>query len=136
MAATATKPRHNARKTTNGFWWADLSSTDDGAAAAFYSAILGWSFDETPLGEGLVHRNAKLGDAMVAGLDPVMPGSGMPTAWTNFVFVTDIEATLATAEELGANVVMDAMDVMGEGHMAVFTDPTGAAVGLWQPARH
>lgn len=136
MAMTASTPRKNALKTTNGFWWADLSSTDDAAGAEFYAQIFGWSYDESPIGEGMVHRNAKIGDLMVAGIDPVMPGSGQPTAWTNFVFVDDIETSVAKAKDLGATIVAEPMDVMGEGHMAVFMDPAGAAVGLWQPGRH
>jgi predicted enzyme related to lactoylglutathione lyase len=136
MPVTASTPRKNARRTTNGFWWADLASTDDAAAADFYSRIFGWEYDEMPIGDGLVHRNAKLGGMLVAGIDPVMPGTGQPTSWTNFVFVEDIDATVATARELGAKVIAEPMDVMGEGHMAVLMDPTGAAVGLWQPGRH
>jgi uncharacterized protein len=136
MATTVTTPRANARKTTNGFWWADLSSTDDTAAAEFYSRVFGWTWDESPIGEGMVHRDAKLGGHSIAGLDPVMPGSGMPTSWTNFVFVDDIDATVTSAKRLGATVAMEPMDVMGEGHMAVLVDPTGAAFGLWQPGRH
>jgi len=79
---------------------------------------------------------AKLSEHAIAGIDPVMPDSGTPTAWTNFVFVKDIAATVTSAKQLGATVAMEPMDVMGEGHMAVLLDPTGAAVGLWQPGRH
>lgn len=136
MTTTATAPRANARTTSNSFWWADLSSTDDAAAAAFYGRVFGWSWDESPLGGGMVHRDARLGGHRIAGLDPVMPGSGMPTSWTNFVFVADIESSVATAQQLGATIVMEPMDVMGEGHMAVALDPTGAAFGFWQPGRH
>ena len=136
MAQTVTTPRPNARRTTNGFWWADLSSTDDAAAAEFYSRIFGWSYDEMPIGEEMVHRNARLGDLLVAGIDPVVPGSGQPTAWTNFVFVEDVDAAVARAEELGGTIVTAPVDVMGEGHMAVLSDTTGATFGLWQPGRH
>jgi hypothetical protein len=136
MTTTATTIRANARKTTRGFWWADLSSTDDAAAAQFYSRIFGWTWREAPLGGGMVHRDAQLGGHLIAGLDPVMPGSGMPTAWANYVFVDDIDATVASARRLGATVIVEPMDVMGEGHMAMLVDPTGAVVGLWKPGRH
>lgn len=136
MATTTTTLRANALKTTNGFWWADLSSTDDAAAADFYGRVFGWSWDESPIGEGMVHRNAKLDNLMVAGLDPVIPGSGEPSAWTNFVFVDDINASAASITKLGGTIVMEPMDVMGEGWMAVALDPTGAAFGLWQPGAH
>lgn len=136
MTVATREVRANALRTTNGFWWADLSSTDDAGAAEFYGKLLGWSYDEMPIGEGMVHRNARIGDHMVAGIDPVMPGSGMPSAWTNFIFIDDINASLASAVEHGATVIAEPMDVMGEGHMAVFADPTGTMVGLWQPGRH
>lgn len=133
--ATATL-RANALKTTNGFWWTNLSSTDDATAAAFYAELFGWSYDEMPIGEGMVHRNARIDGHLVAGIDPMMPGSEMPSAWTSFVFVEDIGTSVARARELGATIVMEPMDVMGEGHMAVAMDPAGAAFGFWQPGRH
>ncbi|MCB0877381.1 MAG: VOC family protein [Thermoleophilia bacterium] len=136
MTTTATSVRANARKTTNGFWWTNLSASDPASAAAFYSDILGWSYDEMPIGENMVHRNARIGDATVAGIDPLMPGSDAPTAWTNYVFVDDVQATWRDALALGATGVMEPMDVMGEGHMAVLLDPQGAAFGIWQPGRH
>jgi len=136
MAITATTPRANSTKTMNNFGWPNLASTDDAAAATFYGRIFGWDWDVMPLMEGMVHRNAHLGGLQIAGLDATMPGLDMPTAWTNFVYVADIEKTVATARQLGATIVADVMDVMGEGHMAVVLDPTGAAFGLWQPGRH
>lgn len=136
MGTTTMTLRGNAAKTTNGFWWTNLSTTDDAAAAAFYARVLGWTYREMPIGEGMVHRNATINDMLIAGIDPMMPGSDMPTAWSNFVFVDDIEATVTSATQLGATVLMAPMDVMGEGHMAMIMDPTGAAVGLWQSGRH
>ena len=136
MAITAWKTRANAAKTTNGFWWTNLSSSDDAGAAAFYSKIFGWSYDEMPIGDNMVHRNATSGDHQLAGIDPIMPGNDMPTAWINFVFVQDMTATVASARQLGATIVQEPVDVMGEGHMAIAVDPTGATIGIWQPGRH
>ena len=31
---------------------------------------------------------------------------------------------------------MPAMDVMDAGRMAIFADPPGAVIGLWQPNQH
>jgi len=136
MTTKTTLPHANARKTPNEFLWADLSSTDDAAADKFYSRVFGWAWQEMPLGETMVHRDAQLGGHLIAGLDPVMPGSGQPTAWTNFVAVTDIDKTVAAVKHLGGSVAMPPMDVMGAGHMAVLMDPAGAAFGLWQPGTH
>lgn len=136
MTQTAIKPRKNALKTMNGFWWANLSTSDDAAAAEFYGRVLGWTFQEMPISDTMVHRNAVSGELQLAGIDPLMPGAEWPTAWTNYVYVEDLEATVAAARKLGATVAMEPMDVMGQGHMAIVVDPTGAAVGLWQPGLH
>src|SRR4051812_49181467 len=85
MTTAVSDLKANAAKTTNGFWWANLSSGDDAAAATFYNRVFGWSFDEMPIGENLVHRNANIGGLQIAGIDPMMPGSDAPTAWTNYV---------------------------------------------------
>jgi predicted enzyme related to lactoylglutathione lyase len=135
MAKTAIDVRANALKTTNGFWWADLSSTDDAAAAAFYGEVFGWEWNELPMGD-MVHRDGQIGGKLVAGVDPVMPGSDMPTTWGNYVFVDDIQATWAKALELGATGLGEPMDVMGQGWIGALIDPTGAFFGLWQPGLH
>jgi predicted enzyme related to lactoylglutathione lyase len=37
------------------------------------------------------------------------------------------------AADAGGTVIVDAMDVMGMGKMAVFSDQAGAVIGVWQP---
>lgn len=78
------------------------------------------------------YRRAKKGGADVAGMLPLMQ-EGQPTAWSSYVAVADAAATAAAVKENGSSVVVEPMDVMGMGHMAVFTDPTGAFFGIWQP---
>lgn len=78
------------------------------------------------------YRRAKKGGADVAGMLPLMQ-EGQPTAWSSYVAVADAAATAAAVKENGGSVVVEPMDVMGMGHMAVFTDPTGAFFGIWQP---
>jgi predicted enzyme related to lactoylglutathione lyase len=34
---------------------------------------------------------------------------------------------------IGASVIRDATEVMGMGSFSIIADPTGAALGLWQP---
>ncbi|MCW2926064.1 MAG: cfp30B [Thermoleophilia bacterium] len=140
MTITAIEPRANARKTTNGFWWADLQAHDVKAAVEFYGRTLGWEFREEHDAEGtIVYWTALLGKQTVAGVGE-MPGEavagGMPSAWTNYVTVDDAAATCATATQLGGRVLMGPMEVMDQGTMAIVLDPTGAAFGLWQNGRH
>ena len=47
------------------------------------------------------------------------------------LMVDDVEATVRTARELGAKIVIEKMVVPG-GTFAILVDPTGAAFGIWQ----
>ena len=58
---------------------------------------------------------------------------GQPCEWNTYVSVADADATMAKVREAGGTVIVEPMDVMGMGKMAIFTDPTGAACGLWEP---
>lgn len=114
--------------------WVELSGTPDiEASEAFYRELLGWEMPELPDSAALGgYRRAKLGGRDVAGVSPRME-DGQPTVWATYVSVADAAATLAKAGEAGGQAVVEPMDVMGLGTMAVFTDPTGAACGIWQP---
>jgi predicted enzyme related to lactoylglutathione lyase len=48
----------------------------------------------------------------------------------------DAKATAAAAADAGGQVLLEPMDVMELGAMAVLADGTGGAVGVWQPGRH
>ena len=50
--------------------------------------------------------------------------------------MTDADQVAAKAAELGGALMVEPMDVFEEGRMAFIQDPTGAAVGLWQPKNH
>jgi predicted enzyme related to lactoylglutathione lyase len=60
-------------------------------------------------------------------------GEGQPSVWVSYVSVDDADATVERATKAGATVFVAPMDVSDIGRMAVFADPTGAAVGIWQP---
>ena len=50
-----------------------------------------------------------------------------------YIAVADAEQTAAKVKAAGGSVMMEPMDVMDIGRMAVFTDPSGAVFGVWQP---
>ena len=114
--------------------WVDLATPDVDAAIAFYGELFGWSAPAPAEGGGgyrMFEQDAKV----VAGVGPIM-GPGQPTAWTSYVSVADADATVAAARAAGGMVLLEPMDVMEAGRMAVVADPVGAALGLWQPGRH
>lgn len=113
--------------------WVDLGTPDLEAAIEFYSGLFGWEVPESEISEQTGgYRRAAKGDGDVAGMMPLMQ-EGQPTAWTTYVSVADAAATTAAVREAGGQVIAEPMDVLGLGTMAVYSDPTGAVFGVWQP---
>ena len=119
------------------FSWSDCSSSDPDKSKQFYSAVLGWAIEDLPLGEGMSYTMLKHNNLNVAGLGPMMPGQDeMPSYWTSYVNVDDVDAVVSKATGLGANVIAEPMDVFDSGRMAIIQDPVGAMLGLWQANNH
>ena len=53
-----------------------------------------------------------------------------------YVNVDSADDTATKVAANGGTVFMPPMDVMDAGRMAVFADPVGAVIGLWQPNQH
>ena len=115
------------------FSWAELATSDAGAAKAFYSSLLGWEYDDSPIGDGMVYSRARRDGRYVAAL---FGGSDQPPHWNCYVTVESADAATARAREFGGNVMADPFDVMDVGRMSVIADPTGAALSLWEPRGH
>ncbi len=113
--------------------WVDLGTPDQDEAAEFYGALFGWDVQESENPEQTGgYRTATLRGKAVGGVMKLMQ-EGQPPAWMTYVSVEDADATAAKVREAGGNVMLEPMDVLDIGRMAVFADPTGAVFGIWQP---
>lgn len=113
--------------------WVEYSSPDLDASIAFYAGLFGWEVPEPENAEQTGgYRLAMKNGRPAAGMMPQMQ-EGQPTAWTTYVSVDDASATAAAVTDAGGTVLVEPMDVLELGRMAVFADPTGAAFGVWQP---
>lgn len=125
--------------TDGTFCWAELTSTDQQAAKAFYAGLLGWQADDRPMGEDSCY-SMQLVDgksvAAIAAQPQQQREAGVPSMWNSYVKVSDADAVAARAKELGANVHAPPFDVLTAGRMAVIQDPQGAFFMLWQPGEH
>ena len=111
--------------------WVDHAAKDVAASNSFYSGLFGWEAEDQ--GEEMGHYTIfRKGGKTVAGNMTVMM-EGQPSAWVSYVSVDDADATADLAKKAGAAVFVEPMDVSDIGRMAVFADPTGAAIGIWQP---
>jgi predicted enzyme related to lactoylglutathione lyase len=113
--------------------WVDLGTPDPAKARAFYSALFGWTVQEGPPEAG-GYAIAEIGGKPVAGIGPQQnPG---PPVWSTYVNVDDADAVVGKVAGAGGMVLLPPMDVMDVGRMAFLADPTGAAIGVWQPKLH
>jgi len=114
------------------FSWVDLTTHDGPAAKQFYGGLFGWGFEDNEIpGDGGVYTMCKLGDDSVAAISPTT--QEIPPHWNSYVTVTSADDAAAKAKELGANLIVEPFDVMEAGRMAVFADPTGGGLCVWEP---
>jgi len=123
------------------FCWIDLGAHDAEAAKRFYTALFGWTSDDSQYGpaEGDVYTTYKLDGRAVAAsypMDADQKAMGIPSAWLSYVAVESADASAARAKELGASILAEPFDVMEHGRMAMVQDPTGALFALWQAGKH
>jgi predicted enzyme related to lactoylglutathione lyase len=121
------------------FCWHELATRDAGQAKAFYEGLVGWQGADTPRpGGGGTYVRVSAGDDEQGGIYQ-MEGpqfEGVPSHWAVYVWVEDVAATTAKARELGAQVLLEPMEVPEIGHMAIFKDPTGAPFAIYHGTGH
>jgi predicted enzyme related to lactoylglutathione lyase len=115
--------------------WVDLGVLDINRARAFYTAVFGWDIPEgSPESGG--YAVASLHGHNVAGLGPQQGPPDAAPIWTVYLASDDLDATVAKVKGAGGQLIMEPMDVMESGRMAVAIDTAGAPFGLWQGRRH
>jgi predicted enzyme related to lactoylglutathione lyase len=117
------------------FCWVELATSDADAAKTFYTQLFGWTYEDHPMGPGMVYTMLKLDGKDVGALYKLMDeqaAQGVPPNWLSYVSVTNADESTAKAKDLGATILKDAFDVMTVGRMSVIQDPTGAVFALWQ----
>jgi len=120
------------------FCWVDLSAHDLDAAIDWYGKYFGWEAREEDTVGGPRYVTFLLDGKKVAGAGQ-MPDDQkpqIPPVWSSYIRVENCAAEEAKAEALGADTILPTMPVMEHGTMCFIKDPTGAAVGFWQPGSH
>jgi uncharacterized protein len=114
--------------------WVDLGTTDVAVSAEFYGALFGWSLEDLGPdagGYGMFRKDGRL----VAGVGPATdPDRG--TSWTIYFATDDANEAASKVQTQGGQVIVAPMDVMDQGRMAVFSDPSRALFSVWQPGKH
>ncbi|MEU7134813.1 VOC family protein [Streptomyces sp. NPDC046261] len=114
--------------------WVDLVVPDQREALDLYRDLFGWQGEPGPPETG-GYAVCTLNGKAVAGIMTSMAqegGSKPPPAWTTYLAVPDADEAVRKVRENGGTPLMDPMDVLQLGRMAVVADSTGAVFGLWQ----
>lgn len=115
----------------NPFVHVELHSNDFDKTKAFYNNLFDWKYQEFPdMGYTIIDVGEGTGGGMMKN-----PVPDSPSHWLSYVQVDDIEAATQKASSLGAQVVKEVTEVSGYGWLSVIVDPSGAALGLWKPAK-
>jgi predicted enzyme related to lactoylglutathione lyase len=110
--------------------WIDYSAADLAGAQGFYTALLGWDYDEASAEFG-GYQMCRSKGRLVAGIMPRMDPAE-PPMWTTYLATDDADATAAAVTAAGGTVLAPPMSVAEAGRMAVFMDPQGHVFGVWQ----
>jgi predicted enzyme related to lactoylglutathione lyase len=117
---------------SNPFVHVELATTDLDKAKSFYTSLFNWQLQDMDMGGGMNYTMINVGEGTGGGMMK-HPVPGTPSAWLAYVLVDDVAAATAKAKSLGATVMRDVTEGTGYGSFSIVTDPTGAALGLWQP---
>lgn len=94
----------------------------------FYDSLFGWQAEVGPEETGYYTTIHHDGNAIFG----LANHSGSTGLFTLYFATRDINASIAKAGELGAQIFMPPMQVYEHGHMALAQDPSGVTHGFWQ----
>lgn len=117
--------------TTGGMCWHELSTSDTGAAEAFYTKLFGWAAQHSA-NPGMeytewVNRGNHIGGLMQLQWEA-------PPSWMTYFMVDSCDESAANAQALGANLIVSPQDIPAVGRFSVIADPQGAVFSLFERA--
>lgn len=110
--------------------WADLQTSDQPGASAFYRSLFGWEVPPADPGHG-GYSLASLRGVPTAAIGPLPPGVERPV-WTAYFTVADIDTSVAAAAARGGAVLLPPAELTPGVRLAIVADTGGAVLGLWQ----
>jgi predicted enzyme related to lactoylglutathione lyase len=135
--ATADAAASDASDTTGKFFWYELMTSDQDAAIAFYTRVVGWTSSDMPMpgGDGryTIMNAGGRGVGGVMQITAEMKAGGAVPAWLGYVHVADADASARAIAEAGGKVMMGPADIPDVGRFALANDPGGASFYVMAP---
>jgi len=116
------------------FCWLDLAASNVRKAETFYAQMFDWQpvRKQANGGEFLEFQNDGEAFATLYQLNARQIEAGVPSHWTPYIAVADVDAMASRAISLGGDVAVQPFDVDGMARISLVVDSTGALVGLWE----
>ncbi len=110
----------------------DIPATDRKALSEFYKNTFGWNLNLEPSFDYLQFNTGSDPDgAFVTSSEGAWAGAG-PNSPILYIGTDDLSGDLVKIEAAGCQIFMPKMEVLGVGWMALFRDPSGNHIGLFQ----
>ena len=117
--------------------WVDTSQPDAEAALPFYRGLFGWEFENVmPDGSEGEYFIGRIRGGDVAAVGSIPEGAPPMAMWNTYIWVASADDAVSKVRDAGGGVVLDPLDVMDHGRMAVLTDPEGAVFNVWEAKDH
>jgi predicted enzyme related to lactoylglutathione lyase len=131
--------------------WVDASEPDPEAAVEFYGGLFGWELEDVmpPGSEGkyfiarcetrgwsLFDPSGGLRSGDVAAIRSIPEAAPAAAMWNTYFWVDSADEAAFKIRDAGGGVVIEPFDLVDACRMAVFTDPEGAAFGVWEAKDH
>ena len=105
---------------SNGrFVWQQLNTTDPAAAKQFYHGLLGWSYEDNDMGDGMIYTQASANGVPFGGIMQSMAPEGVPPHWIPYISTDNVDEGLK--------------QIAGIGRFALVSDPQGAVFQYFKP---
>lgn len=95
---------------------------------SFLKDVFGWKFNEMP------EMNYSMFEPPSAPGGGLQKAENLPAGVIDYILTEDIERTLGKVSSSGGAVVMPKQEIPGMGWFAIFQDPTGITLALYEAA--
>ena len=105
----------------------ELHSADPARSKAFYGQVFGWKFEESP---EMNYTTWKAANEPAGGLMKTI--EGRPPQVLNYILSNNIDATVNQITGAGGSIIQPKMEIPGMGWWALFQEPGGTMMAVYQ----
>ena len=94
----------------------------------FYGSLFGWKFQEVP---GMSYSLFEPPSGPPGGVGGLQPGN-WEEGVVNYILVSSVDDYTKKIKKAGGKVLTSKLEVPGQGWFALFQDPAGTRMALWE----